>query len=67
MEVLAGVRPRAPRVLQRLGLEWAFRLAIEPRRLGRRYVLAGFTFVRLLGVTWARQAVSSESPNVLDA
>jgi N-acetylglucosaminyldiphosphoundecaprenol N-acetyl-beta-D-mannosaminyltransferase len=58
VEVLAGVRPRAPRLLQRLGLEWAFRLAIEPRRLARRYVLAGLTFLRLLGLTWARRAVS---------
>jgi N-acetylglucosaminyldiphosphoundecaprenol N-acetyl-beta-D-mannosaminyltransferase len=55
VEVLAGVRPRAPRLLQRLGLEWAFRLAIEPRRLARRYLLAGLTFVRLLGVSWARR------------
>jgi N-acetylglucosaminyldiphosphoundecaprenol N-acetyl-beta-D-mannosaminyltransferase len=58
VEVLAGVRPRAPRILQRLGLEWAFRLAIEPRRLARRYLLAGFTFARLLGVAWARKAVT---------
>jgi N-acetylglucosaminyldiphosphoundecaprenol N-acetyl-beta-D-mannosaminyltransferase len=55
VEVLAGVRPRAPRILQRVGLEWAFRLAIEPRRLVRRYLLAGFTFARLLGATWARR------------
>ena len=48
IEVLAGMRPRAPRTLQRLGLEWAFRLAIEPRRLARRYLVAGATFVRLL-------------------
>lgn len=58
VEVLAGVRPRAPRVLQQLGLEWAFRLAIEPRRLARRYLLAGVTFARLLGVAWARRAMS---------
>jgi N-acetylglucosaminyldiphosphoundecaprenol N-acetyl-beta-D-mannosaminyltransferase len=58
VEVLAGVRPRAPRILQRLGLEWAFRLAIEPRRLARRYLLAGFTFARLVGVAWARNAVT---------
>jgi N-acetylglucosaminyldiphosphoundecaprenol N-acetyl-beta-D-mannosaminyltransferase len=58
LEVLAGVRPRAPQILQRLGLEWAFRLAIEPRRLARRYLLAGLTFARLLGNAWARQAVS---------
>lgn len=48
IEVLAGVRPRAPRLLQRVGLEWAFRIAIEPRRLARRYMVAGTTFIRLL-------------------
>jgi N-acetylglucosaminyldiphosphoundecaprenol N-acetyl-beta-D-mannosaminyltransferase len=48
IEVLAGMRPRAPRTLQRLGLEWAFRLVIEPRRLARRYLVAGTTFLRLL-------------------
>lgn len=53
IEVLAGMRPRAPRILQRFGLEWAFRLAIEPRRLARRYLLAGVTFARVFGATWA--------------
>jgi N-acetylglucosaminyldiphosphoundecaprenol N-acetyl-beta-D-mannosaminyltransferase len=33
----AGMLRQAPRVLQRAGLEWAFRLAMEPRRLWRRY------------------------------
>ena len=50
IEVLAGFRPRAPAWLQRCGLEWAFRLVIEPRRLFRRYVLAGVTFLRALVV-----------------
>ena len=58
VEVLAGMRPRAPRLLQRLGLEWAFRLAIEPRRLARRYLTAGVTFARLFGFAWARRTVS---------
>jgi N-acetylglucosaminyldiphosphoundecaprenol N-acetyl-beta-D-mannosaminyltransferase len=48
IEVLAGMRPRAPLALQRLGLEWAFRIVIEPRRLAGRYVVAGTTFLRLL-------------------
>jgi N-acetylglucosaminyldiphosphoundecaprenol N-acetyl-beta-D-mannosaminyltransferase len=48
IEVLAGMRPRAPRPLQRAGLEWAFRLAIEPRRLAGRYAIAGATFLRLV-------------------
>ena len=33
----AGGLRQAPAVLQRAGLEWAFRLAVEPRRLWRRY------------------------------
>ena len=34
----AGLKRQAPDGLQRLGLEWAFRLAQEPRRLWRRYL-----------------------------
>ena len=33
----AGLQPQAPQWLQRLGLEWAYRLAHEPRRLFKRY------------------------------
>jgi UDP-N-acetylglucosamine 2-epimerase (non-hydrolysing) len=47
IDVLAGVTRRAPAVLQRLGLEWAFRLAQEPRRLFRRYLVTNFRFVLL--------------------
>jgi N-acetylglucosaminyldiphosphoundecaprenol N-acetyl-beta-D-mannosaminyltransferase len=37
-DFLAGTKPRAPRWVQRSGLEWAFRLSSEPRRLLWRYV-----------------------------
>jgi N-acetylglucosaminyldiphosphoundecaprenol N-acetyl-beta-D-mannosaminyltransferase len=37
-DFLAGVKPQAPRWMQRSGLEWLFRLATEPRRLWRRYL-----------------------------
>ena len=37
LDLLVGVRHRAPQAVQRLGLEWAFRAAQEPRRLGKRY------------------------------
>jgi N-acetylglucosaminyldiphosphoundecaprenol N-acetyl-beta-D-mannosaminyltransferase len=47
----AGVIPQAPDTLQRLGLEWAFRLAHEPRRLWRRYLRYNPRFV----VGFARQ------------
>jgi len=36
---LAGAIPTPPRWLGPIGLEWAFRLATEPRRLWRRYLL----------------------------
>jgi len=41
----AGVVKRAPRLLQRLGFEWAHRLLQEPRRLGRRYLVANSLFL----------------------
>jgi N-acetylglucosaminyldiphosphoundecaprenol N-acetyl-beta-D-mannosaminyltransferase len=34
----AGALRQAPAVLQRHGLEWAYRLAMEPKRLWRRYL-----------------------------
>jgi len=36
-DFLAGAKLQAPRLLQRAGLEWLFRLACEPRRLWGRY------------------------------
>jgi exopolysaccharide biosynthesis WecB/TagA/CpsF family protein len=39
IDFLTGARQRAPRWLQRLSLEWAYRLVREPRRLWRRYLV----------------------------
>ncbi len=44
-DFLAGVVPQAPPMLQKAGLEWAFRLAQEPRRLWRRYLRYNPRFV----------------------
>jgi N-acetylglucosaminyldiphosphoundecaprenol N-acetyl-beta-D-mannosaminyltransferase len=45
----AGALPRAPGWMQETGLEWAWRLASEPRRLFRRYLMEDLPFaVRLL-------------------
>jgi N-acetylglucosaminyldiphosphoundecaprenol N-acetyl-beta-D-mannosaminyltransferase len=41
----AGLLPQAPRWMQRSGLEWAFRLAHEPRRLASRYLVYNPWFV----------------------
>ena len=47
----AGFVRQAPPWLQRMGMEWAFRLAMEPRRLWRRYAKYNPLFV----VAFARQ------------
>ena len=44
----AGVKRQAPRWMQRSGLEWCFRLAMEPRRLWRRYLVNNPLFVLLM-------------------
>jgi N-acetylglucosaminyldiphosphoundecaprenol N-acetyl-beta-D-mannosaminyltransferase len=45
---VAGAERRAPRPVQRAGLEWAWRLAQDPRRLARRYLRDSPAILRLL-------------------
>lgn len=47
-DVLAGVIARAPVAAQRLGLEWAWRLLLEPRKLWRRYLTTNSEFIWLV-------------------
>lgn len=42
---LSGRNPRAPEWMIRAGLEWLWRLALEPRRLGRRYLVGNPVFI----------------------
>jgi N-acetylglucosaminyldiphosphoundecaprenol N-acetyl-beta-D-mannosaminyltransferase len=46
-DFLSGSKRRAPRFMQQAGLEWAFRLGSEPRRLWRRYARHNPRFVAL--------------------
>jgi N-acetylglucosaminyldiphosphoundecaprenol N-acetyl-beta-D-mannosaminyltransferase len=60
---LAGDMPRAPDWMQRAGLEWAHRLAMEPRRLARRYLVDGLPFAARLGLhALAVRALGAPSP-----
>ena len=52
LEVVAGERRRAPRWMQRTGLEWGFRLAQEPGRLWRRYLVEDAAFVPVVYREW---------------
>jgi N-acetylglucosaminyldiphosphoundecaprenol N-acetyl-beta-D-mannosaminyltransferase len=44
-DFVAGTKKRAPAWMQRSGLEWTYRLASEPRRLWKRYLIGNPTFV----------------------
>jgi exopolysaccharide biosynthesis WecB/TagA/CpsF family protein len=45
---ISGEVPQAPRWIQDMGMEWFFRLCMEPRRLWRRYVFLNPAYVTLL-------------------
>lgn len=49
---LSGLQRRAPKWMQRAGLEWLHRFAREPRRLWRRYLIGNSLFIRLVIKQW---------------
>jgi len=48
-DVLAGFIKRAPHWLQSLGLEWFWRLLMEPRKLWKRYLTTNSEFIWFAG------------------
>lgn len=54
IEFLSGAQKRAPRWMQKAGLEWFYRLAREPSRMWRRYLVRG---PRVFAI-WARSRTS---------
>lgn len=58
-----GLAPVPPRWMGRMGLEWAFRLAVEPRRLARRYLVEplylAWPLMKELTTTWLGRHQSS--------
>ena len=55
IDYIAGLVPTPPRWTGRLGLEWAFRLASEPRRLFRRYLVEPWYLLMLLMMDFVRK------------
>lgn len=45
VDFLGGKVTRAPRLLRKLGMEWLYRLLLEPRRLFRRYMIGNALFL----------------------
>ena len=62
LDTQAGLRRRAPVWTRKLGLEWAYRLAREPRRLWRRYLIGNTQFIFLVLAAWWRQRDAKQCP-----
>jgi N-acetylglucosaminyldiphosphoundecaprenol N-acetyl-beta-D-mannosaminyltransferase len=61
-DFISGKKPWAPALLQRLGLEWLFRLATEPGRLGFRYLWHNPRFVCLVVLQVLQRSQFSAKP-----
>ncbi len=59
--MLAGETSQAPRWMQDRGLEWAFRLGSEPKRLWKRYLTTNPVFVGAFARQWLRERVLKRS------
>lgn len=51
-EYVAGQTARAPRWMQRAGLEWLYRIAENPRRYWKRYIVDDLVFFPLVMAQW---------------
>lgn len=47
-DFVAGITPRAPLFMQRIGLEWFWRLMKEPKKLWKRYLIKDMKFFPLI-------------------
>jgi N-acetylglucosaminyldiphosphoundecaprenol N-acetyl-beta-D-mannosaminyltransferase len=62
IDIMAGVTRRAPRVWQKLGFEWLYRVLQEPRRMTRRYLVTNAQFLWLLARALLRRETPAPSP-----
>ncbi len=63
-DFVAGTQPRAPAPMRRLGLEWAYRLLREPRRMWRRnFVSTPLFLAAVLAARLGRAGAQAEPPN----
>ena len=47
-DIIAGQTKRAPLWMQKIGLEWCYRLIQEPRRMWKRYLIGNVIFIFLI-------------------
>ncbi|MCF7916923.1 MAG: WecB/TagA/CpsF family glycosyltransferase [Candidatus Omnitrophica bacterium] len=62
-DFIAGSKKRAPKWMQKAGLEWLYRLITEPRRLWRRYLVGNSYFMYLLSKKIIKKIFSNKRKN----
>jgi N-acetylglucosaminyldiphosphoundecaprenol N-acetyl-beta-D-mannosaminyltransferase len=62
LDFIAGRARRAPRWMSRAGLEWLYRLAREPRRLWRRYLVDDPRFAVVVWRAWRERRRTRTGP-----
>jgi N-acetylglucosaminyldiphosphoundecaprenol N-acetyl-beta-D-mannosaminyltransferase len=63
IDFLAGEKTRAPRWMQRSGLEWLHRMSTEPKRLVKRYAKDAWVFPQLVWRQWREQRAADRRPS----
>ena len=66
LDFAAGRIQRAPRWMQKVGLEWAFRLAMEPKRLFQRYARNAWFLLRMIPSTLRQSHVGGGGQSTAD-
>lgn len=55
LDIICGDMPRAPHWMRENGLEWFYRMLLEPRRLGKRYLIEDSPFIIHFIAAFARR------------
>jgi N-acetylglucosaminyldiphosphoundecaprenol N-acetyl-beta-D-mannosaminyltransferase len=53
-DFFSGLKKESPKWMTKLGLEWIFRFASEPKRLWRRYLVGNFVFLWAVLLGWSK-------------
>lgn len=63
-DFLSGTKKQAPKLIQRSGFEWLFRLINEPKRLWRRYIMYPYFLVLVVRQLLGIESYSLEDPEI---
>jgi N-acetylglucosaminyldiphosphoundecaprenol N-acetyl-beta-D-mannosaminyltransferase len=65
-DVVAGFVSRAPKMMQSIGLEWLWRLVMEPRKLWKRYLVSNSQFIGLLARAMIARTLAKKTAGYAD-